>query len=300
LCGDLRGEQLEHQLRAELDLGDGASVVGLVGVGGPCRTGPLRLAPVGRGTLLRDGGRCARIRGIGTGRARRAAREEHGERQRQQRCRVARREPTEEIAGASRSLGFHGAMLGSITLPGKVTRDAVASSQMPELPEVEVVRRGLQAGLSRRVVSRVEVREPRLRWPVPEGLSRELAGRRLESVGRRGKYLLMDFGGATLIAHLGMSGNFRILEAPQAPARHDHVDIDFGERLLRYHDPRRFGAMLWHTPADGPVSAHPLLAGLGVEPFSDEFDGEMLYRATRGRAVAIKQLLLSGTVVVGV
>lgn len=191
-------------------------------------------------------------------------------------------------------------MLGSITLPGKVTRDAIASSQMPELPEVEVVRRGLQAGLSRRVVSRVEVREPRLRWPVPEGLSRELAGRRLESVGRRGKYLLMDFGGATLIAHLGMSGNFRILEAPQAPARHDHVDIDFGERLLRYHDPRRFGAMLWHTPADGPVSAHPLLAGLGVEPFSDEFDGEMLYRATRGRAVAIKQLLLSGTVVVGV
>lgn len=191
-------------------------------------------------------------------------------------------------------------MLGSITLPGKVTRDAIASSQMPELPEVEVVRRGLQAGLSRRVVSRVEVREPRLRWPVPEGLSRELAGRRLESVGRRGKYLLMDFGGATLIAHLGMSGNFRILEVPQAPARHDHVDIDFGERLLRYHDPRRFGAMLWHTPADGPVSAHPLLAGLGVEPFSDEFDGEMLYRATRGRAVAIKQLLLSGTVVVGV
>ena len=191
-------------------------------------------------------------------------------------------------------------MLGSITLPGKVTRDAIASSQMPELPEVEVVRRGLQAGLSRRVVSRVEVREPRLRWPVPEGLSRELAGRRLESVGRRGKYLLMDFGGAALIAHLGMSGNFRILEAPQAPARHDHVDIDFGERLLRYHDPRRFGAMLWHTPADGPVSAHPLLAGLGVEPFSDEFDGEMLYRATRGRAAAIKQLLLSGTVVVGV
>lgn len=191
-------------------------------------------------------------------------------------------------------------MLGSITLPGKVTRDTVASSQMPELPEVEVVRRGLQAGLSRRVVSRVEVRESRLRWPVPDGLSRELAGRRLESVERRGKYLLMDFGGATLIAHLGMSGNFRILDAPQAPARHDHVDIDFGGRLLRYHDPRRFGAMLWHTAADGPLSAHPLLAGLGVEPFSDAFDAELLYRATRGRAVAIKQLLLSGTVVVGV
>jgi formamidopyrimidine-DNA glycosylase len=192
-------------------------------------------------------------------------------------------------------------MLGSITLPGKVTRDAVTPNPMPELPEVEVVRRGLQAGLSRGVVKRAEIREHRLRWPVPETLDAALAGRRLEAVGRRGKYLLLDFGDTTLIVHLGMSGNLRILPAPPPPpARHDHVDIDFGDRLLRYHDPRRFGAVLLHPAGDGPVAAHPLLARLGVEPFSDEFDGERLYRETRGRALAIKQLLLSGTVVVGV
>jgi formamidopyrimidine-DNA glycosylase len=171
---------------------------------------------------------------------------------------------------------------------------------MPELPEVEVVRRGLQAGLAQQVVRRVEVRERRLRWPVPERLAHDLAGRRLESVGRRGKYLLMDFGGPVLIAHLGMSGTLRILETRQAPERHDHVDIDFGERLLRYRDPRRFGAMLWHPADAGPVAAHPLLAGLGVEPFSGDFDGAMLYRVTRGRSTAIKPLLLAGTVVVGV
>lgn len=192
-------------------------------------------------------------------------------------------------------------MLGSITLPGKVTRDAVTPNPMPELPEVEVVRRGLQAGLSRGVVKRAEIREHRLRWPVPETLDAALAGRRLEAVNRRGKYLLLDFGDTTLIVHLGMSGNLRILPAPPPPpARHDHVDIDFGDRLLRYHDPRRFGAVLLHPAGDGPVAAHPLLARLGVEPFSDEFDGERLYRETRGRALAIKQLLLSGTVVVGV
>src|SRR5690606_29133993 len=84
------------------------------------------------------------------------------------------------------------------------------------------------------------------------------------------------------------------------PVRHDHVDIDFGERLLRYHDPRRFGAVLLHPASAGPVAAHPLLARLGVEPFSDEFDAAMFYRATRGRAISIKQLLLSGTIVVGV
>jgi formamidopyrimidine-DNA glycosylase len=171
---------------------------------------------------------------------------------------------------------------------------------MPELPEVEVVRRGLQARLSHGVVRAVEVREPRLRWPVPESLSESLAGRRLDAVERRGKYLLLRFGDGTLIVHLGMSGHLRVHEVPPPPARHDHVDIDFGERLLRYHDPRRFGAVLWHRDLDGPIAQHRLLAGLGVEPFSDAFSGEMLYRATRERRLGIKQLLLAGNVVVGV
>ena len=171
---------------------------------------------------------------------------------------------------------------------------------MPELPEVEVVRRGLQARLSHAVVRRVEVRERRLRWPVSDGLAERLAGRRLDSGERRGKYLLLRFGGGTLIVHLGMSGSVRVLEPAPAPARHDHVDIGFDRGVLRYHDPRRFGAVLWHGEDDGPLAAHPLLAGLGVEPFSPAFDGESLYRATRGRTLAIKQLLLAGTVVTGV
>ncbi len=171
---------------------------------------------------------------------------------------------------------------------------------MPELPEVEVVRRGVQARLAHGIVRAVEVREHRLRWPVSDGLPGILPGRRLEAVERRGKYLLLRLGDGTLIVHLGMSGSLRVLELAPAPARHDHVDIDFGDALLRYHDPRRFGAMLWHGDAEGPVIRHRLLAGLGVEPFSAEFGGETLYRGTRGRKVAIKQLLLAGTVVVGV
>jgi formamidopyrimidine-DNA glycosylase len=191
-------------------------------------------------------------------------------------------------------------MLGSITLPGKVTRDAARGEQMPELPEVEVVRRGLQAQLERSTVRRVEVRESRLRWPVPETLPDTLAGRRLDEVERRGKYLLLRFGDGTLIMHLGMSGRLRVHELAPPPARHDHLDIDFGERLLRFHDPRRFGAVLWHEDVEGPIARHRLLAGLGVEPFSEAFGGEMLYRATRSRQLAIKQLLLAGNVVVGV
>jgi formamidopyrimidine-DNA glycosylase len=171
---------------------------------------------------------------------------------------------------------------------------------MPELPEVEVVRRGLQARLSHGTVRAVEVREPRLRWRVPESLPATLAGRRLDQVERRGKYLLLRFGDGTLIVHLGMSGSLRVHEQAPPPARHDHVDIDFGERLLRYHDPRRFGSVLWHADNEGPLATHRLLAGLGVEPFSDDFGGAMLYRSTRGRRVAIKQLLLGGTIVVGV
>ncbi|MBN9429375.1 MAG: bifunctional DNA-formamidopyrimidine glycosylase/DNA-(apurinic or apyrimidinic site) lyase [Burkholderiales bacterium] len=172
---------------------------------------------------------------------------------------------------------------------------------MPELPEVEVVRRGLQASVLERTVDRIEVRQPRLRWPVPADLPQRLAARRVLAVGRRGKYLLLDFGDGTLIVHLGMSGSFRFLRQPQPPAAHDHVDLHFQHGLLRYNDPRRFGAMLWHDAADGPVEqTHPLLTSLGVEPLAPGFDGELLHRATRGRRVAIKQALLAGTIVVGV
>ena len=171
---------------------------------------------------------------------------------------------------------------------------------MPELPEVEVVRRGLQHSVLGRTVGAADVRESRLRWPVPRELPQTLAGRTLRSVERRGKYLLLGFDHGVLIVHLGMSGSLRFLSRPPPPSRHDHVDLPFEHGTLRYHDPRRFGAMLWHDTARGPVLEHPLLAGLGVEPLSSDFDGEMLYRATRGRRVSIKQALLSGEIVVGV
>lgn len=173
---------------------------------------------------------------------------------------------------------------------------------MPELPEVEVVRRGLERRVLGRTVRAVRIRETRLRWPVPETLPQALRGAALRRIERRGKYLLLDFGHGTLLVHLGMSGNFRFLveDARDDAGRHDHVDLEFEHGILRYRDPRRFGAMLWHDASLGPVHAHPLLAGLGVEPLGDAFDGAMLHRATRGRRVAIKQVLLAGRIVVGV
>jgi len=173
---------------------------------------------------------------------------------------------------------------------------------MPELPEVEIVRRGLEGRVRGRRVRAVRVREARLRWPVPEALDRYLAGAEVRAVERRGKYLLFDFGHGTLLAHLGMSGNFRFLRdgSLEAPGRHDHVDVEFEHGTLRYRDPRRFGAMLWHPSTQGPVLAHPLLASLGAEPLSDAFDGALLHRAMRSRGGAIKPVLLAGEVVVGV
>ncbi|HEY0879723.1 MAG TPA: bifunctional DNA-formamidopyrimidine glycosylase/DNA-(apurinic or apyrimidinic site) lyase [Zeimonas sp.] len=173
---------------------------------------------------------------------------------------------------------------------------------MPELPEVEVVRRGLERRVLGRTVRTAHVREARLRWQVPAELACNVAGAVLRSVERRGKYLLLDFGRGTLLVHLGMSGNFRFLsgEAPPAPERHDHVDLEFEHGTLRYRDPRRFGAILWHPASEGPVLAHPLLASLGAEPLSDAFDGALLHRGMRSRTGAIKSVLLAGDVVVGV
>jgi len=173
---------------------------------------------------------------------------------------------------------------------------------MPELPEVEIVRRGLEQRLNGRRLHRVQVREPGLRWPVPETIASRLPGASLRAVVRRGKYLLLDFGHGFLIVHLGMSGHFRFLESGQQtePDRHDHIDFEFEHGLLRYHDPRRFGAILWHEATAGPVLAHPLLRALGVEPLSPDFDAATLHQALRARRTGIKSVLLAGRVVVGV
>lgn len=171
---------------------------------------------------------------------------------------------------------------------------------MPELPEVETVRRGLEGVVRGARVRGVQIRTAALRWPIRADLDDILVGRELLAVRRRGKYLLLDFPHGTLIVHLGMSGRLVFRHAPAPPGRHDHFDLVFPHGLLRLHDPRRFGAVLWHDAADGPLAAHPLFARLGVEPFSDAFDGAMLHRAARGRKVSVKQFLLAGHAVVGV
>ncbi len=172
---------------------------------------------------------------------------------------------------------------------------------MPELPEVEIVRRGLDATFVGHAVRAVVARRPDLRWPIPTDLDRRLAGAPLRAVRRRSKYLLLDFDAGTLIVHLGMSGTLRWREPGAPPSAHDHFDLDFGDRLMRLNDPRRFGAILWSEvdPADD-AAAHPLFRRLGIEPFDPRFDGHWLHAGTRGRRLAIKQLLLAGQVVVGV
>lgn len=167
---------------------------------------------------------------------------------------------------------------------------------MPELPEVEVTRRGLAPHLTGRRISGVTVREPRLRWRV-NASARSLKGLSVRSVGRRGKYLLIDCGEGHLIVHLGMSGSLRVLPRDTPPGKHDHFDLEFGDRLLRLHDPRRFGAVLWET---GAVERHRLLASLGIEPLSREFDAGKLHALTRGSRVAIKPMLMDGRRIVGV
>ncbi len=168
---------------------------------------------------------------------------------------------------------------------------------MPELPEVETTRRGIEPHILGQRVSRVCVRQPRLRWPVSPELARSLPGQRIQAVERRAKYLLLHTGAGSLIIHLGMSGSLRLVAARTPAEKHDHVDIVLaGGTCLRYRDPRRFGALLW-SPQGG---RHPLLQGLGPEPLSADFHGDHLYRQSRKRRCAIKTLIMNNAVVVGV
>ena len=168
---------------------------------------------------------------------------------------------------------------------------------MPELPEVETTRLGLEPRLKGKVLQAVEVRNGRLRWPIPENINDQLAGKKLLSISRRGKYLLFDFGKVFQLVHLGMSGSLRFVAKNEPAGVHDHIDWIFrGNLILRLHDPRRFGAvLLTSTPA-----THPLLSHLGPEPLTANFDGTYLYDACRGRKVSIKNLIMDSKVVVGV
>lgn len=169
---------------------------------------------------------------------------------------------------------------------------------MPELPEVETTRRGIEPHIAGHTILAVIVREPRLRWPVPENIHQILSGKTIVRVKRRAKYLLLDTGSGHLILHLGMSGSLRVLATDTPAEKHDHIDILFsnGQRL-RYTDPRRFGAVLW---SESPLHEHKLLKNLGPEPLDGEFTPERLYRMSRGKRVPIKTFIMDNKVVVGV
>ncbi|MEW5824217.1 MAG: bifunctional DNA-formamidopyrimidine glycosylase/DNA-(apurinic or apyrimidinic site) lyase [Pseudomonadota bacterium] len=170
---------------------------------------------------------------------------------------------------------------------------------MPELPEVETTRSGLEPHLLGRPLHGARIHNPRLRWPVPDDLDARVRDRRVLAVRRRAKYLLLDFDDQRgLILHLGMSGSLRLVDGDSTRRPHDHVELllDDGRRL-RYHDPRRFGAILAH---DGQPETHPLLATLGPEPLSDDFDGAWLATRARGRKIAIKPFIMDSHVVVGI
>lgn len=172
---------------------------------------------------------------------------------------------------------------------------------MPELPEVEVCRRGLQPEVEGQRILGAVVRSPRLRLPLSAALGETLAGQQVVAVRRRGKYLLLDCRGGIedgcLIIHLGMSGNLRFVPQGTAPEKHDHVNLIFARQILRFSDPRRFGVVHWQAAGEAP---HALLAVLGIEPLADEFTGDWLFTATRRRAGPIKPLLMDSHLVVGI
>lgn len=168
---------------------------------------------------------------------------------------------------------------------------------MPELPEVETTRRGIEPHAVGRKVRAVTVREPRLRWPVPGDLAGRLTGQVIERLERRAKYLLFRMPAGSLMVHLGMSGSLRVVQPGDPPATHDHIDLLLEDNIcLRYNDPRRFGSFHWLPPEAG----HPLLDHLGPEPLSEAFDGALLYRRSRGRKGPVKNFIMDGKVVVGV
>ena len=169
---------------------------------------------------------------------------------------------------------------------------------MPELPEVETTRRGIAPWLEGQRIARLVTRVRALRWPIPAVLPERLAGAEVLAVQRRAKYLLLCTDRGTALLHLGMSGSLRVLHDPPPPGRHDHFDlVTAAGTVIRFNDPRRFGALLW-TEAD--PARHPLLASLGPEPLGAGFDTAWLRAHCQRRKIAIKPHIMNAQIVVGV
>ncbi len=169
---------------------------------------------------------------------------------------------------------------------------------MPELPEVETVRRGIAPHVLGQTIERVVVRDRRLRWAVPKNFERFAQGRRIAGTDRRGKYLILILDNADrIVIHLGMSGVLSLLKSGHTLKKHDHIDFELsGGALLRFNDPRRFGAVLPWPTLD---KTHVLMQSMGPEPFSDDFCGDYLFRLSRGRRAAVKSFVMDGRIVVG-
>lgn len=169
---------------------------------------------------------------------------------------------------------------------------------MPELPEVETTRRGIEPHISGQTIANVTIRDRRLRWPISKDLEQKLTGQTFLSAARRGKYLLLNTQKGTLVMHLGMSGSLRILPCDIPAEKHDHVEIALHNRLcVRFRDPRRFGSIFWTS--NDPLQ-HKRLKDLGPEPLGENFHGEYLFTASRKRKIAVKQFIMNSRMVVGV
>jgi len=168
---------------------------------------------------------------------------------------------------------------------------------MPELPEVETTCRGISPHIVGHKITQLKVRNPNLRWPVPDFLGQRIEGQSVLDVSRRGKYILIKVDGGQIMVHLGMSGSLRVVDQDKEVQKHDHVDFCFSDgKALRLTDPRRFGSVLWQPEGEH----HELLYKLGPEPLSEEFNAAYLHACCKGRKAAIKQLIMDSKVVVGV
>ncbi|WP_196138825.1 bifunctional DNA-formamidopyrimidine glycosylase/DNA-(apurinic or apyrimidinic site) lyase [Aliikangiella sp. G2MR2-5] len=168
---------------------------------------------------------------------------------------------------------------------------------MPELPEVETSRRGIEPYCLGKKITGVTVRESRLRWPVDKAISQKVTSQTISQVARRGKYLLLKAESWIIMIHLGMSGSLRIVSQDEVAGKHDHVDIQLcSGKCLRFNDPRRFGSILLTKVNE----EHSLLAKLGVEPLSKEFNLDYLWQICQKRSAPIKSVIMNGQVVVGV
>lgn len=167
---------------------------------------------------------------------------------------------------------------------------------MPELPEVEVSRMGISPHLVGQTVRSLTFRTPKLRWDIPQAL-KQMEGQVITAITRRAKYLLLETTAGTAIVHLGMSGSLRVLDGDFPPGKHDHVDLTLTNgRVLRYNDPRRFGAWLWCQPGE----SHAVLAHMGPEPLTDDFNPQYMAEKARNKRVAVKTFIMDNKIVVGV